>query len=62
MFVLQSSKKTYVQLDCSQSVNCITSRESTVHVIEVAANSGSVSYTWEAPSPLILGESWDEAN
>lgn len=32
-----------MQLDCSQSVNCICSRESMVHVVEVEAHSSSVS-------------------
>lgn len=57
---LQTPKKTYVQLDCSQSVNCITSRESAVHVLEVAANSSSVRiagghwlYNTVHPIPLI---------
>lgn len=40
----QTAKRTYVQLDCSQSVNCIPSRESAVHVVEVAANSNAVSW------------------
>ena len=34
-----------MQLDCSQSENCIMSRNSAVHVMKVAANSSFVSFT-----------------
>lgn len=36
---VQSDKNALVQLDCTQSTNCVYSRDSPIHVLHVAANS-----------------------